>query len=126
MGLGELREGLLALAVRTGLQVMTSIMEEDVTAQCGPRGKHDPQRVATRHGHGAGTATLSLVDGSRETPVASFEAPARVLVDGSLVEIFDAGPAPFTTRAYPTATSGWIVRMSGAAAVRAWRLGLPR
>jgi hypothetical protein len=58
VGLGELREGLLALAVRTGLQVMTSIMEEDVTAQCGPRGKHDPQRVATRHGHGAGTATL--------------------------------------------------------------------
>ena len=77
-------------------------------------------------GPGAGTATLSLVDGSRETPVASLEAPARVLVDGSLVEIFDAGPAPFTTRAYPTATSGWIVRVSGAAAVRAWRLGLPR
>ena len=34
---GEMREGLLALAVGTGLQVMAAIMEEDVTAACGPR-----------------------------------------------------------------------------------------
>ena len=38
MGLaGEMREGLLALAVGTGLQVMAAIMEEDVIAKCGPR-----------------------------------------------------------------------------------------
>jgi putative transposase len=34
---GELQEGLLALAVGTGLQVMAAIMEADVTAACGPR-----------------------------------------------------------------------------------------
>jgi putative transposase len=39
---GELREGLLALAVGTGLQVMAAMMEHDVTAACAPRGKHDP------------------------------------------------------------------------------------
>ena len=47
---GEMREGLLALAVGTGLQVMTAIMEADVTAACGPKGRHDPERTATRHG----------------------------------------------------------------------------
>jgi hypothetical protein len=47
---GEMREGLLALAVGTGLQVMAAIMEEDVTAKCGSRGRHDPERAGVRHG----------------------------------------------------------------------------
>ena len=51
----EMREGLLALAVGTGLQVMAAIMEADVTAACGPKGRHDPERTATRHGRGAGS-----------------------------------------------------------------------
>ena len=50
---GEMREGLLALAVGTGLQVMAAIMEADVTAVCGLKGRHDPERTAVRHGHGA-------------------------------------------------------------------------
>ena len=36
---GELREGLLALAVGAGLQVMAALMEEDVTVVCGPNVK---------------------------------------------------------------------------------------
>ncbi|MCU1610605.1 MAG: transposase, partial [Pseudonocardiales bacterium] len=35
---GQMREGLLALAVGAGLQVMAAIMEEEVTAVCGPKG----------------------------------------------------------------------------------------
>jgi hypothetical protein len=35
---GEAREGLLALAVGTGLQVMAAMMEADVTLRCGPKG----------------------------------------------------------------------------------------
>jgi hypothetical protein len=70
---GELREGLLALAVGAGLQVMAALMEEDVTAACGPRGKHDPQRSATRHGRGAGSVTL----GGRRVPVERRPGPAR-------------------------------------------------
>ncbi len=62
---GQMREGLLALAVGTGLQVMAAIMEEDVTAQCGPRGRHDPDRVAVRHGHERESVTL----GGRRVPV---------------------------------------------------------
>jgi len=38
----NVQEGLLA--VGTGLQVMQTIMAEDVTAVCGPKGKHDPAR----------------------------------------------------------------------------------
>jgi putative transposase len=81
----DMREGLLALAVGTGLQVMRTLMEEDVTADCGPKGKHDPARTATRHGHEAGSVTLGgrrvpverprmrAADGTGELPVPSYE-----------------------------------------------------
>jgi transposase-like protein len=61
----ELREGLLALAVGTGLQVMDAVLEESVTALCGPRGRHDPERTAVRHGHEDGSVAL----GGRKVPV---------------------------------------------------------
>ena len=51
---GELREGLLALAVGAGLQVLAAMMEDDVAAACGPKGRHDRARNATRHGHERG------------------------------------------------------------------------
>ena len=49
---------LLALAVSTGLQVMTAMFEEDVTRLCGPDGKHNPDRAGYRHGGEAGSVTL--------------------------------------------------------------------
>ena len=55
---GEMREGLLALAVGTSLQVMAAIIEADATAVCGPKGHHDPERTAVRYGHGAGSVTF--------------------------------------------------------------------
>jgi putative transposase len=56
------KEGLLALAVGTGLQVMAAIFEEDVTRLCGPQGKHNADRAGYRHGSEAGSVTL---DGRR-------------------------------------------------------------
>src|SRR5437763_7985450 len=73
---GEVREGLLALAVGTGLQVLAALMEADVTAACGPKGRHDAERTATRHGHGAGSVSL----GGRRIPVAR---PRMRATDGS-------------------------------------------
>ena len=82
----DVREGLLAIAVGAGLQVMAAMMAADVTALCGPRGRHDPDRAATRHGSEAGSVTLGgrrvpvrrprvrAADGSGELPVASYEA----------------------------------------------------
>jgi putative transposase len=50
---GELREELLALAVGTGLQMMATLMEQDVTAVCGPKSRRDAERIAVRHGGSA-------------------------------------------------------------------------
>jgi putative transposase len=78
-------EGLLALAVGAGLQVMGTLMEESVVALAGPKGKHDPDRVAVRHGHEQGSVTLGgrrvavqrprvrAADGSGELPVAAYQ-----------------------------------------------------
>ena len=54
-----MREGLLALAVGAGLQVMQQLMEADVTALCGPRGqaRSGPDRDAARHAK-RGSVTL--------------------------------------------------------------------
>lgn len=38
----DMREGLLALAVGTGLEVMQQLMEADVAGVCGPKGKTQP------------------------------------------------------------------------------------
>jgi putative transposase len=62
---GSLREGLLALAVGTGFQVMNAILDESVTALAGPKGRHDVDRVAVRHGSEAGSVVL----GGRRVPV---------------------------------------------------------
>jgi transposase-like protein len=107
----DLREGLLALAVGAGLQVMTALMEQDVAAACGPRGKHDPQRSATRHGHGAGSVTLGgrrvpvtrprmrATDGSGELPVAAYELFSRTEVLGRMA--MERMLAGLSTRRYP-------------------------
>lgn len=55
---GELEEGLLAFAVGTGLKVLDVILEEEATALAGPRGRHDPERTALRHGSDDGLVTL--------------------------------------------------------------------
>jgi hypothetical protein len=44
---GSVKEGLLALAVGAGLQVMAAMFDEDVMALCGPDGKHNPDRAGT-------------------------------------------------------------------------------
>jgi hypothetical protein len=48
VALGEIacaaKEGLLALAVGTGLQVMSAMFDADAEALCGQRGKHKPGR----------------------------------------------------------------------------------
>ena len=71
----------------------------------------------------AGPIALRLTDEGVDEPVAVAEAtladPARILVDGSIVETFHAG-ASHTTRAYPTISSSWVVTGE---AVSAYRLG---
>lgn len=61
----SMKDGLLALAVQSGLAVMFALLEEDVSALCGPRGKHNPDRSAVRHGHDTGSVVL----GGRRLPI---------------------------------------------------------
>lgn len=79
------REGLLALAVRAGLQVMEALMAESVSALAGPKGKHDAERSAVRHGTDDGSVVLGgrrvpvrrprvrAADGGRELAVPAYE-----------------------------------------------------
>jgi len=80
VALGELagaaKEGLLALSVGVGLGVLTELMAEEVDDVVGPRGRHDAERVAVRHGHEDGSVTL----GGRRLPV---QRPRVRAADGS-------------------------------------------
>ena len=90
------REGLLALAVGAGLQVLETLMEESVTALAGPKGRHDPDRAAVRHGHECGSVTLGgrrvavqrprvrTADGWGELPVAAYQLFSQTEVLGRL------------------------------------------
>ena len=82
---GAAREGLLALSVGLGLTVVHQLMEVEVTEVVGPKGKHDRDRTAKRHGHEDGSMTLGgrrvpvsrprirTADDEHELPVASYE-----------------------------------------------------
>ena len=55
---GAAREGLLALSVGIGLGVVHELMEAEVDEVVGPKGRHNPERTAKRHGHEDGSMTL--------------------------------------------------------------------
>jgi putative transposase len=82
---GAAKEGLLALSVGVGLGVLSSMMEEEVDDIVGPKGEHNPDRVAVRHGHDDGEVTLGgrrvevrrprarTADGESEVPLQTYE-----------------------------------------------------
>jgi len=55
---GAAQEGLLALSVGVGLGVLGELIAEEVEEVVGPKGCHDPDRTAVRHGREAGEVTL--------------------------------------------------------------------
>jgi putative transposase len=83
---GAAREGLLALAVGTGLGVLHSLLDADVERLVGPKGRHNPDRSAVRHGTQPGKVTLGgrrvrvdrprvrSADGTAELPLATWQA----------------------------------------------------
>jgi putative transposase len=73
---GAAKEGLLALSVGLGLGVLNELMEEEVDEVVGPKGRHDGERTAVRHGHESGEVTL----GGRRVAV---ERPRVRTADGS-------------------------------------------
>ena len=107
----NMSEGLLALAVGAGLQVMAALMEADVTALAGPKGRHDQARTAVRHGRERGSVTLGgrrvpvtrprvrAADGTGELAVASYELFSSTEILGRLA--MEKMLAGLSTRRYP-------------------------
>jgi putative transposase len=61
----QMRQGLLAASVTIGLDVMGELVDAEVNDVAGPKGHHDPDRAAYRHGTEDGKVTL----GGRRIPV---------------------------------------------------------
>jgi transposase-like protein len=93
------KEGLLAVAVGAGMQVLSAMLEESVTALCGPRGRHDADRAAVRHGTEAGSVVLGgrkvqirrprvrTADGRAEVAVPAYETFASTdVLEGMALE----------------------------------------
>jgi transposase-like protein len=71
------RDGLLAFGVDLGLACLAQMMEEDADLLCGgPKGQHNPDRQANRHG----TVRGQIIVGGRRV---SVERPRVRAVDGS-------------------------------------------
>jgi putative transposase len=96
---GAAREGLLALAVGTGLGVLHSLLDTDVERLAGPKGRHNPDRGAVRHGTQPGKVTLGgrrvrvdrprvrTADGAAELPLPTWQAfAATELLDQLTLE----------------------------------------
>ena len=108
---GQVAEGLLSLAVATGLQVMAQLMEADVETAAGPKGRQNRQRTAVRHGTGAGSVTLGgrrvpvvrprvrSADGSGELPVPSYDLFCSTELLGRMA--MEKMLAGLSTRRYP-------------------------
>jgi putative transposase len=102
---GAAKEGLLALSVGVGLGVLAELLEEEVDGVVGPKGRHNPERRAVRHGHESGEVTLGgrrvqverprvrSADGREEVRLATYEhfasrdALARVVMERMLASV---------------------------------------
>ena len=107
---GTVREGLLAFAVATGLEVMYTMMDADVEALCGPKGRHDAGRAAYRHGADDGEVSLGgrrvpvrrprarSADGKKELPLPTYQAFSSTELLGAMA--LEKMMAKVSTRRY--------------------------
>src|SRR4029077_15603829 len=82
--LGLMQDSLESLALKLGMLVVSSLLEDEVTRRGGPRSERQPQRTHTRYGHQRGTATLAgqkipiarprvrRTDGGGEVPLETY------------------------------------------------------
>lgn len=107
---GRMREGLLALSVGVGMKVMNELIEEELVRLCGPKGKHDPERAATRHGSRSTRVVLggrkvsarrprARTRAAQEVPIRTWELfRSEDLLDERTVETMLAGLSTAATR----------------------------
>src|SRR3954452_16318604 len=108
-----MREGVLAASVAVGLGVLGEFLGAEVTEKAGPKGRHDPNRTAVRHGSepatvplggrrvAVGKPRLRAADGSGEVRLDTWDAVQAVdLLSEHMVAAVLAG---VSTRTYPHA-----------------------
>jgi transposase-like protein len=108
----RMHEGLMSAALAVGLEVFGELLEANVCELAGPKGRHDPQRAAVRHGTEAARIPLGgrmvevrkprvrTADGTAEVPVAAWTTLAsRDLLDAHTVAAMLTG---VSTRSYAT------------------------
>lgn len=108
----RMHEGLLAAAVAVGLEVFDQLLDANVTAIAGEKGRHDPDRSAVRHGTDPAKVPMGgrvidvrkprvrSVDGTAEVALAAWAAVAsRDLLSEHTVAAMLAG---VSTRGYAT------------------------
>lgn len=108
----HMTQGLLAASTAVGLEVMGELMDVEVVELAGPKGKHDPARVAMRHGSEPGTVTLggrrlgvrrprvrTTGEAAHEVPLESYTAftSTDLLAEGIVARML----AGLSTRRYP-------------------------
>lgn len=100
----RMRDGLLAAVLGAGLATLEEFVQAEVTARCGPKGRHDPGREAVRHGTEPAKVPLGgrlvdfrkprvrTVDGEVEVPLETWAAlTCRDLLDEHTVGAMLAG-----------------------------------
>ena len=108
----RMHEGLMAAALAVGLEVFDELLQADVTETAGPKGRHNPDRVAKRHGTEPAKVPMGgrmvevrkprvrTVDGIAEVPLATWAAVAdRDLLNEHTVASMLSG---VSTRGYDT------------------------
>jgi putative transposase len=117
----KMQEGLLAAATAVGLAVLDEMQRVEIEAVAGPKGKHNPARIAVRHGTEESTLPMGgrrvaakrhrvrAVDGSGELALQSWSTLANtdVLNEHTVAAVL----AGVSTRDYaevlePTGTAG--------------------
>ena len=111
----HMREGLLAASTAVGLDVMAELMAAEVSDLAGPKGKHNPARVAKRHGGQDGTVTL----GGRRVPV---RRPRVRTVGDDEYELSLESYATFVSA--DLLADGVVARMLGGLSTRGYPVGL--
>ena len=80
-----LRSGVYSLCTAAGLTVLYQMMEEDVTALVGPKGKHNTDRVGYRHG----TEETSVVLGGQRVSIQRPRVRSKNGEDELPIETYD-------------------------------------
>ena len=98
------------LCIDVGQQVFSALMEQDREVLCGPKGRHDPERRASR----AGSTSSEITLGGRRIPIRRLRARSRESAELALPSFaFAADRDPLDRHTLEAIASGVSMRRYG-------------